>query len=144
MIEEEVYIDYATKAFSFLLTEFQFRLNKKTANGNVFYDVEFTDDKTKTISISLETIDNSLRVTLFTLNNGQKSDYDDKTKTFHLNQMNDRILKTLDKIEFKQNNKYFKDLETKDETEKMILKSAKDLRLCLKHITADESASAQQ
>ena len=71
---------------------------------------------------------------LFTLDNGKRSDYDDNTKTFHLNKLTDKLLRTLDKTEFENNNRHFKDIEAKDETEKMILKSAKDLRLCLKHI----------
>jgi len=134
MIEENKFIDYVTRTFNFLQTEFQFRLGKRMANGNVFYDVEYTDDKTKIISISFETIENFLQVTLFTMDNGMRSDYDDSSKTFHLNQLNEQILSTLDKDEFEQNNEYFKNLETKNEIEKTILKSAKDLRLCLKHI----------
>ena len=133
MIEEERFTDIVTRTFSFLVTEFGFELSKKTTNGNMFFDIEYTD-KRKAISISLETIENYIRVILFKLENGKRSDYDDMTKTFHLNQLNDKLLKNLDSAEFEQNNKHFDSFEPMDEIEKMILKSAKDLRLCLKHI----------
>jgi hypothetical protein len=134
MIKEKTFTDFVTKTFKFLQTDFQYELSKKTANGNIFYDVEYTDNKSRIISISLETIENYVRVIIFTLDNGKRSDYDDKAKTFHLKHLTDKLLKTLDKAEFENNNRHFKDFETKDETEKMILKSAKDLKLCLKHI----------
>ncbi|WP_026968455.1 hypothetical protein [Algoriphagus terrigena] len=134
MIKEETFTDFVTKTFKFLQTEFQYELSKREVNGNVFYDVEYTDNKSKIISISLETIENYVRVIIFTLDKGKRSDYDDNSKTFHLRNLTDKHLKTLDKAEFENNHRHFKDFETKDKTEKMILKSAKDLRLCLKNI----------
>jgi len=101
-------------------------------NGNVFYDIHYRD-KDKVISISLETIENYFQVILFKLHGGQMPDYDDKTRTIHLNKLNQSILKTVDKVEFADNNNFFEDIRTENETERMILKSAKDLRICLKH-----------
>jgi len=134
MIEEEKFMDSVARTFKFLETEFQFVLFRKTTNGNIFYDVEYTDNKSKIISISFETIENYVRVIMFTTHKEKRSGYDDNTKTFHLNKLTDKLLKTLDKTEFENNNRHFKDFEAKDEIEKMLLKSAKDLRLCLIHI----------
>jgi hypothetical protein len=82
MIKEERFTDFVTRTFKFLQKEFQFELSKKIAKGNIFYDVEYTDNKSKIISISLETIENYVRVIIFTLDQGKRSDYDDNTKTF--------------------------------------------------------------
>ena len=132
MIEFKSYKDFVLKTFSFLITEFKMDLGKETINGNVFYDIQYAD-KNKIISISLETIGNYFQVTLFILDNGKLPDYDDKTRTIHLNKLNKDILLKLDRNEFDENNIHFKNVETKDQTKRRILKSAKDLRLCLNH-----------
>jgi len=132
MIESDRFIKFVQGTFSFLVTELKMKYEKETINGNIFYDIHYRD-KDKVISISLETIENYFQVILFKLHGGQMPDYDDKTKTIHLNKLNQSILKTVDKTEFADNNNYFGDIRTEDETERMILKSAKDLRICLKY-----------
>jgi hypothetical protein len=133
MITSEKYIEFVKQTFSFLLEEFKYEIGKITINGNIFYDVEFKS-KDKIISISLETIENYIRVILFELQNGHLPDYDDKSKTIHLNELSAEILQNVDKKYFEQNNLYFKKHKTENEVEKLILKAAKDLRICLKLI----------
>lgn len=137
MIDSGDYKNYVKDTFLFLITEFNMVLSKQNFNGNAFYDIEYKD-KTKVISISLETIENYLQVILFKLNKGKIPDYDDKTKTLHLNKLNNQFLKTLTKQDFEENNSYFQCINAKNETERMILKSAKDLRLCLMNYTFED------
>jgi hypothetical protein len=132
MIDADRYSDFVKRTFSFLETEFNMMFGDFIKNGNVFYDVQYRD-REKIISISLETIENYFQVILFKLDNGEMPDYDDKRKTIPLNKLNEDILKTLEKSEFSDNNEHFREFETKDKTEEIILKSARDLRLCLKH-----------
>ncbi|WP_146090657.1 hypothetical protein [Aureitalea marina] len=107
-------------------------LGKQNFNGNVFYDIEYKD-KDKIISMSLETIENYFQVIIFKLVKGKMPDYDDKAKTLHLSNLSNKIFKTLTKQDFKENKIYFQSIEAKNKTERMILKSAMDLRLCLRN-----------
>lgn len=108
-------------------------LDKEKVNGNAFYDIQFRD-KNNVVSVSLENIENYFQVILFKLDHGQLPDYDDKTRTIHLEELNKRFLATLDKEEFNNNDRHFEDIKTDDKIEKQILKSAKDLRLCFKQM----------
>ncbi len=67
------------------------------------------------------------------LQNGELPDYDDKTKTLHLNRLNAQVMSSIDRKEIGLNNEYFEKFNVKAEIEKQLLKSAKELRLCLKH-----------
>ncbi len=130
MINSEEYIAFVKRTFSFLESEFHLEFGNITVNGNAFYDIQYVDTE-KVISISLENISNFYQVTLFILSEGKMPDYDDKTKTLHLNKLTKQFLKNIDKESLLENNQFFKEIEIKDETERMICKSAKDLRLCL-------------
>jgi hypothetical protein len=132
MIDSKKYKKHVMNSFSFLETEFKMNFGGETIHGNAYFDIRYKD-KEKVISISLEPIENYFQVILYKLDNGKLPNYDDKTKTIHLDKLNKGILTKLDKKEFDENNKFFKDIELKSETEKLILKSAKDLRLCIKH-----------
>ena len=67
------------------------------------------------------------------MQNGELPDYDDKTKTLHLNQLNAQVLSSIDRTEISLNNEYFLKFNPNNKLEKKLLKSAKELRLCLKH-----------
>lgn len=101
-------------------------------NGNVFFDVEFRR-KDKVVSVSYENVEAHLEVIVFNLSNGKMPDYDDKTGTFHLQQLNRLLMHKVDKEEIRSNAEYFSDYTPKDPLEKQLLKGAKELRLCLKH-----------
>ena len=42
MITFEKYSELVKKSFSFLITEFEFNLNKIVENGNMFYCIEYS------------------------------------------------------------------------------------------------------
>ena len=132
MIEGEEYIEVVKQFYSFLETDFGFSKVNETINGNAFYDVEFRD-KERIISISYENIEDHLEVIVFMLQNGKMPDYDDKTKTLHLKQLNRLVMAKANKEEINLNAEYFAKYNPKNEIERKLLKDAKELRLCLKH-----------
>lgn len=132
MIIGSIYIGIVKAYFDFLITEFDFKISEEKIRGNAFYDVQYKDKK-RIISISYENIENYLLVIVFLLQNGELPDYDDKTKTLHLNKLNTYFLSRIDKSEVHFNNEYFAKFSPKDELERKLLKSAKELRLCLKY-----------
>jgi len=132
MIDGKKYIEIVKLFFSFLITEFSFNQTKEVENGNAFYDVEYRDGQ-RAISISYENIEDYLQVIVFKLKNGQLPDYDDKTHTLHLSELNKIILPKINKREMEENNVLFDKFETKDSLDRKLMKSAKELRLSLKH-----------
>jgi len=134
MIEGKDYVDTVKKYYSFLNTEFNMSITDERVRGNAFYDIQY-GDRTKIISINYENIEDYFQVTIFKLQNGKMPDYDDKTKTLHLNKLNVAVISRVDRSEFSLNNKYFAKFNAKDELERKLLKSAKELRLCLKHLS---------
>lgn len=131
MIDEKKYIEIVKVFFSFLMTEFGFSQTKEVESGNAFYDIEYRDTQ-RAISISYENIEDYLQVIVFKLKNGELPDYDDKTRTLHLNELNKKVLSGINKNEIEENNIEFNKFDTSNELERKLLKSAKDLRLALK------------
>src|ERR1700749_3452887 len=132
MIEGAQYLVTVELYFSFLITEFGFKVYDEKIRGNAFYDVQYKDE-TRIASISYENIEDYLLVIIFLLQNGELPNYDDETRTLHLDQLNSKILSRIDKTEISMNNEYFSEYKVKNELERKLLKSAKELRLCLKH-----------
>jgi hypothetical protein len=132
MIDGKKYIEIVKLFFSYLITEYGFNQTKEIENGNAFYDVEYRDAK-RVISVSYENIEDYLQVIVFKLKNGDIPDYDDKTYTLHLSELNKIILPQVDKTEVEENNILFDKFETTDSLKRKLLKSAKELRLILKH-----------
>lgn len=131
MITGQKFIDKAKELFGFLTTEFDYKLlNEKNREG-LFYDIEYGNENVN-ISISYENRENYLQVIVFKLIDGELPDYDDKSRVLHLNQLN-KIISKIDKAEIDSNSKFFSRFESKNEIEKRLLKSAKELRLCLTH-----------
>ncbi len=132
MIDGKEYIEIVKEYYSFLVTEFNFSVINEKIRGNVFYDVQYRNEK-KMVSVSYENIEDYFQAIVFILENGELPDYDDKTKTLHLNQLNKVVLSKISKNEIVLNNEHFLRFQTKSEIEKKLLKSAKELRLCLKY-----------
>ena len=132
MIDSNQYIKTIKDYFDFLITEFDYKLSDAKIRGNAFYDMQYRD-KARVVSISYENIEDYLLVIIFMLQNGEMPDYDDKSKTLHLNKLNAIVLSKVDKSEINLNNEYFFKFQPKEELERKLLKSAKELRLCLKH-----------
>ncbi len=106
MIEANQYIETVESYFGFLTTEFDFKVSEEKIIGNAFYDVQYKDE-TRIVSVSYENIEDYLLVIIFLLQNGKLPDYDDKTKTLHLNQLNAKVLPSIDRTEINVNNEYF-------------------------------------
>lgn len=132
MLEGNIYIEIVKEYYSFLITEFNLPLINEKVRGNAFYDVQY-GDKERVVSISYENIEDYLQVIIFILRNGRLPDYDDKKKTLHLQRLTPIVFAEVDKSEIDLNNAYFLKFHAKNELERELLKSAKELRLCLKH-----------
>lgn len=134
MIEGNLYIKLVKEYFAFLTTEFSYELSEQEIRGNFYYAVRYKDN-TKMVSISYENIEDYFQVIVFILQNGKVPNYDDKTKTLHLNKLNAEVIFKVDKLEINLNNDYFLKFQANDEFERKLLKSAKELRICLKHFS---------
>lgn len=132
MIEGEKYTEDVKTYFNYLITEFGFRMSNEKIRCNAFYDLQYSDGN-RIVSVSYENIEDYLHVIVYMLQNGKLPDYDDKTKTLHLNRLNAQVMSIIDRNEIGLNNEFFVKFNPKLEIEKQLLKSAKELRLCLKH-----------
>jgi hypothetical protein len=133
MIEATEFIKTVELFYSFLESEFGFKKVNETINGNAFYDVEFKN-REKVVSISYENIEDHLEVIVFMLQGGKIPDYDDKTKTLHLKHLNQIVITKVNKGDIILNAEFFVKYNAKNEIEMKLLKGAKELRLCLKHL----------
>ncbi|WP_276135135.1 hypothetical protein [Polluticoccus soli] len=133
MISKDDFIALVESYFHFLTSEFQFSKGEVKANGNAYYSFQFQDNK-KVVSISHENIGNYYQVIVYLLDdNGSLPNYDDKTKTLHLDKLNKLILPNISLDQIKTNNTHFSTLVANSELERKMLKSAKELRLCLQN-----------
>lgn len=132
MIDGKKYIETVKLFFQFLESEFGFVLMKETENGSAFYDVEY-QDSTRVVSISYENIEDYLQVLLFKLKNGKLPDFDDKTHSLQLQELNRVVLSKIDEKEIEGNKAIFSSLECKEPLERKLLKCARELRLVLNH-----------
>lgn len=132
MIEGEKYVEIVKLYYSFLETEFNFQIEEETVNGSFYYKTQYRD-KVRCISISYENAEDYLQVIVFMLQNGKMPDYDDKSKTLHLKQLNKLVINKLSKKEINLNADFFAKFITKNELERKLLKEAKELRLYLKY-----------
>lgn len=132
MVNSNKFLDTVKDYFSFLVTEFEYRLLEEKIRGNAFYDIQYTDD-IRIISISYENIEDYLLVTVFLLQDGGLPNYDDKSKTLHLNKLIATVIPVTSKNEIDQNNAFFEHFSysSVDDLERKLLKSARELRLCL-------------
>ncbi len=133
MIQGETYVEMVTKYFGFLAIEFNLVLTEITTNGNYFYQLRYANAE-KAVTIAYENIEDYLTVYVSLLQSGRLPNYDNKTKTLHLNRLDKEIIPNLSKKEIDLNNKLFSGFKTTNVLERKILKSAKDLRLCFKYV----------
>jgi hypothetical protein len=132
MIVGEEYIQVVKQFYSFLETDYGFSIVNETINGSAFYDVEYRDSD-RIVSISYENIEDHLEVIVFKLKNGKMPDYDDKTRSLHLKQLNKLVTAKVSREEISLNTAYFDRYNAKNEVERKLLVEAIELRLCLKH-----------
>jgi hypothetical protein len=132
MIKAEEYVGLVENYFSFLEKEFDFTIIERKKTSNSFYSVRYGNE-TRVISISYENIEDYFTVIIFILINGELPNYDDKSRTLHLDQFT-KFISSLNREEINQNNEYFKNFVATDELSKKILKSARELRLYLREL----------
>lgn len=132
MIDGTQFIGLVKKNYSFLNTDFNLKIICEKVRGNAFYDVQY-GDREKIISINYENIEDYFQVIIFKLQNGKLPDYDDKVRTLHLDRLNLKVLSHVEKRELLSNNDFFSQIKTSSELERKLLKSAKELRICLNH-----------
>ncbi len=132
MIDGRKFIETVKRYYSFLVAEFHFLLVEEEVRGSAFFNVRYRD-QTKVISISYENAEDYFLVNISILQNGEMPDFDDKSLTFHLSKLNSVLLAKISKDEIISNNEHFSKFHAQDELEGRFLKSAKELRLCLKH-----------
>ncbi|MCD8511858.1 MAG: hypothetical protein LRY73_19725 [Bacillus sp. (in: Bacteria)] len=131
MLNRDEYFSIIEKQFMFLVNEFEYTPLDKKSKISFLYDVNFQKGNTL-ITVSLDVRESYLQVILFNLTDGHLPDYDNEN-TIHLEKLNKMILSNLSKEEMKENNKFFQYIQPKNQLEKRILKSAKELRLCMKN-----------
>lgn len=138
MIKGEDFIKKVEGVFKFLESEFGFKILKEKNKENLFYDVQYSDNK-KIVSVSYENTEDYLQVIIFKPNNGKLPDYDDKSQTLHLSRLNEIVLPKINKREIKENHDFFSGFGEKDPLSKELLKKAKETRLCLKNFEVVEN-----
>lgn len=126
---ERVVLSY----FNFLIREFNYNLKKVSQNGNMFYELSY-ERYDNIISVSYECYQDFLVINLYVLKNGSMPDYDDNKFSYRLHDLNKILFSFISKNEIMENNNLFSNYETENEFEIELLKSAKELRLCVKHI----------
>jgi len=131
MIDGKEYTNTVKDYFSFLIDDFGFRIIEEKIRGNAFYEVQYSD-LTKVVSVSYENIQDYFQVIVFMLQNGKLPDYDDKSKTLHLNNLN-KLFRSKNRESDLGGNAYFEKFTIENSFERKILKSAKELRACLYH-----------
>jgi len=132
MVTGDWFIEKVKNYFSFLIDEYGYVLTEEEKAGNYYYTLKYSDN-IRTISVSYENIEDYLTVIIHVLQNGSLPNYDDKTKTLHLSKINEIIHPLVKNEEVFSNNKHFKQFHAENEFDRKLLKSAKEIRLCLKH-----------
>ena len=135
MIQGDKYVHTVKEFYGFLETEFGMKLQKVTISGNYYYIVEYTDDKMR-ISIYYENIGSYFSDNISLLENGKLQDHDDKRFNINLNKLSTLIFPLITENEITLNNVQFELFSVQNTIEKMLLKSAKELRICLGYLTA--------
>lgn len=131
MIESGEYIESVERYFSFLETEFGYTRSRVSVIGNAFYDVEYEDGKS-VISISYENVEDHLEIIYFELRKGIRPDYDDTTRTHHLSELNRRAMAQSNGTEIDANAILFARFVPRSPHQRVLIKKARELRLCLK------------
>ena len=132
MIAARPYLEAAKAYFHFLIPEFGFSLSTETARSAVFYDLQYRS-ATQIISISYENLEDYFQVIVYQLVNQQLPAYDDKRRTLHLQALNQALGAIVGPADRIENQHHFRTFQPTGTVERQLLKSAKELRLCLTH-----------
>ncbi len=132
MIEKVKYISAVKEYYSFLQSEFSLKVSKEYNAGNAFYNIEFKGKRLK-ISISYENIEDYFLITIYKPKNFWEALHGKATKSIRINELTPLISEKLAVDDFNENDVLFSKFESNGSIERMLLKGAKDLRLCLKY-----------
>lgn len=123
------FLRITTMAFTPFLTKLGFRADEPSISGR-YYRASFTG-LFHAVSVSYEPGDSALFVIVFSRKNGELSDIDDSIKTRRLADLNNRYMSVVTAKERTDNEVFFESVEIKDDEERAVLKTAKELRLVL-------------
>lgn len=117
--------------FEPFLTELGFSVTELEVSGR-FYSAEFTG-RGCLVSVTFEPGDEALFVMVREREGklGRLSDIDDRVKTPRLSDLNRRFMPQLSERERVSNEASFEGVRAEDDTERLMLKAAKELRLVL-------------
>jgi len=130
------FLRIVNEAFAPFLVGLGFLADAPSISGR-FYRASFTG-RLHSVSISFEPGDEVLFVVVFTLDGGELSDMDDRLKTPRLADLNRRYMNAVSGDEKAANEATFRSIIAHDEEERVLLKSAKELRLVLPRYLADQ------
>lgn len=117
------------EAFEPFLIALGFSMDPPSISGR-FYRVSFSSSK-NSISVSYEPGDNAFFVFVFSRENGELSDVDDRIRTPRLADLNNRYMHLVSNGELTENELFFQTVVVTDQEERLLLKFAKELRLVL-------------
>jgi hypothetical protein len=132
----EDFLRIVTQAFAPFLKGLGFSMDPPSISGRL-YDVNFSSS-THVVSVSFEPGDDLLLVLVFSRENGRLSDIDDPSTTPRLADLNRRYMSAVSREERTANDAMFTSVVARDKDEKLLLKSAKELRLVLPRYLADQ------
>jgi len=116
-------------AFGPFLKEMGFSMDPPSVSGRL-YRASFSSPK-HVISVSFEPGDEAFFVLVFSREDGGLSDIDNRLKTPRLSDLNSRYMKSVTSEERAANERAFESVAARDNEEKVLLRSAKELRLVL-------------
>jgi hypothetical protein len=127
-----------TDAFAPFLTHLGFSMDSPSISGR-YYRASFSSPR-HTVSVSYEPGDHALFVMVFCRENGQLSSVDDRKRTPRLSDLNSRYMHTISEKERAANKLMFPNTPIRDDEERLLLKSAKELSLVLPKYLSDQDA----
>jgi hypothetical protein len=127
-------------AFVPFLMRLGFSMENPSISGR-FYRASFTSPK-HAVSVSYEPGDNALFVMVFSRENGHQSSIDDRIRTPRLSDLNSRYMHTITEEERSNNELMFPSTPIRDDEERLLLKSAKELSLVLPKYLSDRNPAA--
>ena len=132
------FLRIVNESFTPFLGKIGFLMDRPSISGRS-YRASFTGRK-NSVWVSFEPGDGILVVYVFSLENGELSEIDDRLKTPRLADLNHRYMSSVTNQERSANEAVFQQVLVKDNHERALLKAAKDLRLVLpKYIESQSS-----
>lgn len=130
------FLRIVNEVFAPFLKELGFSMGAPSISGRL-YRASFSGPK-NSVSVSFEPGDNAFFVLVFSRENGELSNMDDRLKTPRLSDLNSRYMNMVSSEERAANESAFQSVVARDGEERVLLKSAKELRLVLPKYLGDQ------